>query len=71
MTGRHCQKWRHKRQLAADVHVDVDADADVDVGVFTHIFNRTTKLRSMQPFVNCLSNVENTNTLTVFSRRIK
>lgn len=39
MIGRHCQKWRHKRQLAADVHVDVDADADVDVGVFTHTFS--------------------------------
>lgn len=39
MTGRHCQKWRHKRQLPADVHVDVDADADVDVGVFTHTFS--------------------------------
>lgn len=29
-TARHCQKWRIKRQLAADV------DVDVDVRVFIH-----------------------------------
>lgn len=33
-TGRHCQKWRHKRQLAADA--DADVDDVVDVVGFSH-----------------------------------